>query len=97
MRVPDIIRSMTMNYIAIDTEQRFLWILDRQWGHIVGRDLWIHWVGLIGKMLYGISNRGRECRCGSLSREHFKSYSKAKRVLVVQLIAWVRHSLGLLK
>ena len=44
MRVPNIIRSMTMNYIAIDTEQRFLWILDRQWGHIVGRDLWIHWI-----------------------------------------------------
>jgi len=89
MRVSDIIRSMTMNYIAIDTEQRFLWILDRQWGHIVGRDLWIHWVGLIGKMLYGISNRGRECRCGfffffkksiGLRLHHIQVHGKIKRV-----------------
>ena len=43
IRVTDIIRSMTMNCIAIETEQRSLSIFDRQWGQRVGRDLWIHW------------------------------------------------------
>ena len=55
MRVPDMIRSMTMNYIAIDTEQRFLWILDRQWGHIVGRDLWLHTIIRSKKAAEGVS------------------------------------------